>query len=292
MSDKHEPYIECEDLFKIYKRADLEVVALRGVDLNVSAGAFLSIVGASGSGKSTLLNILAGLEVPSAGQARVGRRDLLNMSERDRVQYRRHEVGFLLQSTSRNLFPYLTALENIELPMAIAGERAFQRRGRALELLSVLGLVHQAKRLPHQLSGGEQQRVATGVALANRPGLLLADEPTGELDTGTANEVFQAMQDICRAYGVTVVVVTHYLGVGDFADRVVHMRDGRIVAESAREAPLQGSGETVQGEYVVVDRAGRLQLPVESLETLGPGGRVSVEVRNDGILIKPRVSDQ
>ncbi|MCZ6892301.1 MAG: ATP-binding cassette domain-containing protein, partial [Chloroflexi bacterium] len=138
MSDKREPYIECEDLFKIYKRADLEVVALRGVDLNVSAGAFLSIVGASGCGKSTLLNILAGLDVPSAGQARVGRRDLLNMSERDRVQYRRHEVGFLLQSTSRNLFPYLTALENIELPMAIAGERAFQRRGRALELLSVL----------------------------------------------------------------------------------------------------------------------------------------------------------
>ncbi len=292
MSDKREPYIECEDLFKIYKRADLEVVALRGVDLNVSAVAFLAIVGAIGSGKSTLLNILAGLDVPSAGQARVGRRDLLNMSERDRVQYRRHEVGFLLQSTSRNLFPYLTALENIELPMVIAGEGAFQRRGRALELLSVLGLVQQAKRLPHQLSGGEQQRVATGVALANRPGLLLADEPTGELDTGTADEVFQAMQDICRTYGVTVVVVTHYLGVGDFADRVVHMRDGRIVAESAREAPLQGPGETVQGEYVVVDRAGRLQLPVESLETLGPGGRVSVEVRNDGILIKPRVSDQ
>lgn len=292
MNDKGEPHIECEDLFKIYKRADLEVVALRGVDLNVSAGAFLAIVGASGSGKSTLLNILAGLEVPSAGQAKVGRTDLLNMSERDRVHYRRHKVGFLLQSTSRNLFPYLTALENIELPMAIAGEGAFQRRGRALELLSVLGLVHQAKRLPDQLSGGEQQRVATGVALANRPGLLLADEPTGELDTGTADEVFQAMQDVCRTYGVTVVVVTHYLGAGNFADRVVQMRDGRIVAESATGAAFRGPGDGVPAQYIVVDRAGRLQLPVESLETLGPAERVSVEVREDGVLIKPRVRDQ
>ena len=292
MRDKSETHIECEDLFKIYKRADLEVVALRGVDLNVSAGEFLAIVGSSGSGKSTLLNILAGLEIPSAGQTKVGQRDLLNMSERDRVHYRRHEVGFLLQSTSRNLLPYLTALENIELPMAIAGEGAFQRRGRALELLSVLGLVHQAKRLPHQLSGGEQQRVATGVALANRPALLLADEPTGELDTSTADEVFQAMQDTCRTYGVTVVVVTHYLGAGNFADRVVQMRDGRIVAESASEAAFGGSSETVRAEYVVVDRAGRLQLPAEYLQTLGLAGIVSVEVKDDGVLIKPRDSDQ
>ena len=124
MIEDTRPYIECQDLFKIYKRAELEVVALRGLDLEVARGEFLAIVGSSGSGKTTLLNVLAGLDVPSAGQARVGHRDLLDMSERDRVEYRRLEVGFMWQSTSRNLLPYLTAVENIELPMAIV------RRGR------------------------------------------------------------------------------------------------------------------------------------------------------------------
>ena len=287
MAGEHRPYIECQDLFKIYKRAELEVVALRGLDLEVQQGEFLAIVGSSGSGKTTLLNVLAGLDTPSAGQARVGQRDLLNMSERDRVDYRRLEVGFMWQSISRNMLSYLTAAENIELPMAIVGESASPRRERAMELLSVLGLDDKAKRFPHQLSGGEQQRVAMGVALANQPALLLADEPTGELDTRTADDVLQAIQDMCRTYGVTVVIVTHYPGVGRFADRVVQIRDGRIAAESVVEASFRRPGETVQEEYLVVDRVGRLQLPLESVEELGLAGRARIEVREDGIVIKP-----
>ena len=286
MAGERRPYIECQDLFKIYKRAELEVVALRGLDLEVQQGEFLAIVGSSGSGKTTLLNVLAGLDTPSAGQARVGQQDLLNMSERDRVDYRRLEVGFMWQNTSRNMLSYLTAAENIELPMAIVGESASQRRERAMYLLSLMGLDDKAKRFPHQLSGGEQQRVALGVALANQPALLLADEPTGELDTRTADEVLQAIQDMCRTYGVTVVIVTHYPGVGRFADRVVQIRDGRIAAESVTEASFRRSGETVQEEYLVVDRVGRLQLPLESVEELGLAGRARIEVQEDGIVIK------
>ena len=207
-----EPYIQCRDLFKIYKRAELEVVALRGLDLDVEAGELIAIVGASGSGKSTLMNILAGLDRPSAGQIRVGSRDLLNITDRDLVMFRRLEVGFVWQATGRNLVPYLTVLDNVELPMAMAGVPASRRRGRSMELLSSLGLEGKAGRLPYQLSGGEQQRVAIGVGLANRPPLLLADEPTGELDTQNARQVFDLLRDLNRTYQVTVVVVTHYAG--------------------------------------------------------------------------------
>ncbi len=179
MTGEHRVHIQCRDLFKIYKRAELEVVALRGLDMEVAQGEFLAIVGSSGSGKTTLLNILAGLDVPSAGQVRVGDRDLLDMTERDRVTYRRLEVGFVWQTTSRNLLPYLTARENIELPMAIGGEPAAQRRERAMDLLSLLGLEDKAARSPYQLSGGVQRRVAIGEALATRPALLLAHSRPG-----------------------------------------------------------------------------------------------------------------
>ncbi len=288
MAGENRPYIECQDLFKIYKRAELEVVALRGLDLEVAQGEFMAIVGSSGSGKTTLLNILAGLDTPSAGRVRVGDRDLLNMSEQDRVTYRRLEVGFVWQSTTRNLLPYLKAAENIELPMAIDGVPASKRRERALEILSSLGLDGKADRLPYQLSGGEQQRVAIGVALANRPAMLLADEPTGELDTRTADEVLQTMQDVCRTYGVTVVAVTHYAGIARFTDRVVQIRDGRIASETVVETSFRNPGETVQEDYLMVDRVGRLQLPVGSAEKLGLTGRARVEVLEDGVMIKPR----
>ena len=182
------PFIECKDLFKIYKREELEVVGLRGLDLEIPRGEFLAIVGSSGSGKSTLLNVLAALDKPSAGQVYVGDRDLLEMSNEDRSAYRREEVGFLWQATSRNLLPYLTARDNIELPMASIGTPSRQRRNRAEELLSAVGLAEKANRLPDQLSAGEQQRVSIGVALANKPPLLLADEPTGALDSTTSAE--------------------------------------------------------------------------------------------------------
>ena len=220
------PHIECRDLFKIYKRADLEVVALRGVDMEVRRGELVAIVGTSGSGKSTLLNILSGLDRPSAGQVQVGNVDLLNISDSDLVRYRRLDVGFVWQATGRNLVPYLSARDNIEMAMAIAGVETGRRRARSAELLEALGMGEKARRLPHQLSGGEQQRVSIGVAMANRPPLLLADEPTGELDTQTVSQCFEMMREMNRTYGVTVVVVTHYPGVAQYMDRVLRIRDG------------------------------------------------------------------
>ena len=285
------PYIECRDLFKIYKRADLEVVALRGVDLEVQPGELIAIIGASGSGKSTLLNILAGLDRPSAGQVTVGSKDLLNISDRELVGYRRLDVGFVWQATSRNLVSYLNVRDNIEMPMAMAGLPSGQRHQRAGDLLTALGIQDKGDRLPHQLSGGEQQRVAIGVALSNQPPLILADEPTGELDTENASQVFQLLRDINRNYQVTVVVVTHYPGVAQWVDRVVHIRDGRISSETFSRPTFQRPGDQVETEYVVVDRAGRLQLPQEYADKFGLGGLVTVKVEGDQATIKPAGPD-
>ena len=282
-----EPYIECRDLFKIFKQADLEVVALRGIDLQVEPGEMIAIVGASGSGKSTMLNILSGLDRPSAGQVRVGSRDLLNISDRDLVLYRRLEVGFTWQATARNLVSYLTVQENIELPLAIAGRDLGIRRDRSAELLSVLDMEDKAGRNIYELSGGEQQRLAIAVAMANRPPLLLADEPTGELDTQMASQVFQLLRDMNRIYQVTVVVVTHYPVVARYMDRVLHIRDGRISSESYREPDLRGFGGAVQTEYLVVDRVGRLQLPQEYMEQLRMEGLAKADISDDQVNIRP-----
>ena len=285
-SDQDPPYVEANDLFKIYKPADLEVVALRGVDLEIRAGELVGIVGASGSGKTTLLNILAGLERPSAGRIRVGERDLLDISDRELVAYRRQDVGFVWQATGRNLVPYLNVRDNIELPQAIAGTGRRQRRERASELLEALQMYDKAARYPSELSGGEQQRVAIAVALANNPPLLLADEPTGELDTNMAEDVLRMMQRINRQFGVTVIIVTHYAGIARWVDRVVRIRDGRIGSESYLRSSYQGD-QGNEEEYLVVDRAGRLQLPREYMERFqslnGPWeGLASTGMTDDG----------
>ena len=286
-------YVEAGDLFKIYKPADLEVVALRGVDLQVAAGELVGIVGASGSGKTTLLNILAGLERPSAGGIRVGARDLLDISDSELVEYRRREVGFVWQATGRNLVPYLNVRDNIELPQAIAGGGKRQRRERAAELLDALQMSDKARRYPAELSGGEQQRVAIAVALANRPPLLLADEPTGELDTNMAEDVLQMLRRINRRFGVTVIIVTHYAGIARWVDRVVRIRDGRIGSESYLTASYRGDDGQEQ-EYLVVDRAGRLQLPREYVEQVSMDGLASAGIAADGraITIRPAIAPQ
>ncbi len=284
------PYVECRDLFKIFKLADLEVVALRGVDLEIATGEVTAIIGASGSGKTTLLNILAGLERPSAGQIRVGERDLLNISDRELVLYRRQEVGFVWQSTSRNLVPYLNVRDNIELPMAIARLPRPQRRQRSLELLAAMNMEDKAQRFPDQLSGGEQQRVSIGVALANHPPLLLADEPTGELDTQMADEIFGLMREMNQTFGVTVIVVTHYPGVARHTNRVVHIRDGRISSESFMQTTFRRADDLVQQEYLVVDRVGRLQLPpdyVEQMRRNGLAGLASADFSDGQVTIRP-----
>jgi len=280
-------HIVCQDLFKIYKVADLEVVALRGVDLKVRHGEFLAIVGASGSGKSTLLNILAGYDSPSAGQVIVGERNLLKLSGGDLITYRRREVGFVWQQTGRNLVPYLTALQNVEMPMLLSNVTPSERRERAQRLLVTVGLGERSYHTPERLSGGEQQRVAIAVALANNPPLLLGDEPTGELDTQTATEVMQALRAINQEYGTTVVVVTHDPHVEDAVDRVVAIRDGRISTESIPKASFQRMGQRSREEFIVVDSTGRLQIPKEYLEKLQISERAKVFLEGDRIVIWP-----
>ena len=289
--DGGDPFVMCQDLFKIYKRADLEVVALRGLHLRVEPAELMAIVGASGSGKSTLLNILAGLDRPSAGQVRVGQRDLLNISDQNLVQYRRQDVGFVWQATSRNLLPYLTVGDNIELPMALSGQPAKHRHAWAAELMEALSIGDKGKRMPSELSGGEQQRAAIGVALANQPPLLLADEPTGELDTATAVQVFEMLRTLNRNYGVTIIIVSHYPGVSQFVDRVVHIRDGRIGSETLSTASYRRDGSRSEDEFLVVDQAGRLQLPQEYAERFRRRGLARLDLEDGRITLSPAEGD-
>ena len=284
---RQDPFVACRDLFKIYKRADLEVVALRGLNMTIMQGELVAIVGASGSGKSTLLNILAGLDRPSAGGIWVGERDLLNISERNLVQYRRQDVGFVWQATARNLLPYLNVAENIDLPMALAGRPRRLRREWSGQLITALGIGDKASRLPHQLSGGEQQLGAIGVALANQPPMLLADEPTGELDTATAIQVFEMLRTLNRDFGVTVIIVSHYPGVSQFVDRVVHIRDGRISSETISTATYQRDGSRTEEELIVVDDAGRLQLPQGLAERFSNRGLARIDLEDGHVTLRP-----
>ncbi|HLH73562.1 MAG TPA: ABC transporter ATP-binding protein, partial [Chloroflexota bacterium] len=219
--------IFCENLVKIYKVADLEAVALQGLDLQIQKGELMAIIGNSGSGKSTLLNILGGLDRPSAGRVLVGGRDLLKMTEGQLVKYKREVVGFVWQQTARNMLPYLTAIENVELPMVISGNYNAKQRAWARELLEVVGLSGRMKHKLSEMSGGEQQRVAIAIGLANRPPLLLADEPTGSVDTKTAATIFDMFRHIRDQYGTTIVIVTHDPKVMSKVDRVVAIRDGK-----------------------------------------------------------------
>jgi ABC-type lipoprotein export system ATPase subunit len=274
-----DPLIACDRLVRIYTAEGIEVQALQGLDMSVAQGELTAMVGASGSGKSTLMNILAGLDTPTAGSVRVAGHDLGSMSGRQRLAYRRGVVGFVWQQTSRNLLPYLTAVQNVDLPMRLAGVRRRPRRGRAGELLSVLGVAHCRDRSPGQMSGGEQQRTAIAVALANEPEVLLADEPTGELDSATAEDVFGALQTANRELGVTVLVVTHDPAVSAMVRRVIAIRDGRTATETLRHETTDAEGRQTQHavEYAVLDRAGRLQLPRDMTEPLGMRDRVRLE---------------
>ena len=298
---EQEPFIVCDNLVRIFKVVDLEVMALQGLDLVVSAGELLGIVGPSGSGKTTLMNILGGLVRPSAGRVWVDKQDLLKASDAALNRYRRSKVGFVWQQSARNLVPYLTARENVELPITLAGRNGGRRkRRRAEELLDAVGLASRMRHHLAQLSGGEQQRVAIAVALANHPLLLLADEPTGEVDSATAQTIYDTFGRLNREYGLTTLIVSHDPGVARHVDRVVAIRDGKLATETVRQSVLNGtsSGSGVTGEeglleedvfeeLVVLDSAGRLQVPKGYLEEFGITGRARLELTEEGILIRP-----
>ncbi len=279
--------IVCDNLVKIYKVADLEVVALQGLDLVVETGEFIALVGASGSGKSTLLNVLGGLDVPSAGRAVVAGYQLTELGPREQTRYLRHVIGFIWQQTARNLLPYLTAVENVALPMAFDGLPDDVRTARAMELLGQVGLADRADHRPDHLSGGEQQRVAIAVALANEPQVLLADEPTGELDSATSAEIFELLRRLNRDTGVTIVVATHDPLVSGQVRRTVSIRDGRVSSEVLRQRAGASEEHHVETEYAVLDRVGRLQLPRDYVEALGLEHRVRLDLEDDHITVWP-----
>lgn len=282
--------IHCEGLVKIFKSEDIEVVALQGLNLTVEQGEMMAIIGNSGSGKSTLLNILGGLDRPSAGQVTVGGWDLLKIRDDQLVEYKRNTVGFVWQNNVRNLLTYLTALENVEMPMLLTGKLD---RAYAKELLERVGLKDRMHNKLHQLSGGEQQRVAIAISLSNRPKLLLADEPTGSVDTATSDQIMQIFRQVNRELGITVVIVTHDLNLAGKVDRVVAIRDGLTSTEFLKRNPnldlaaaeLGGGLQEVHEAFVVVDRVGRLQVPKEYLESVGINGRASMEFDGEKIII-------
>src|SRR5258708_7031505 len=293
----------CDNLIKIYKVDDLEVVALQGLDLEIARGEMIAIVGASGSGKSTLHNILGGLDKPSAGRVIVGGHDLARLGEQQRTRYRSLIVGHVWQQSGRNLLTDLTIADNVDLPQVLKGVSASRYKRRTSELLEIVGLAGMAKKKPAQLSGGEQQRVALAIALANEPSLLLADEPTGELDSVTTQEIITFMRQLNKELGVTILIVTHDVAVASIVDRTLAIRDGRTSTETIRRnQPLTTStttdpaqrGSTVIGlsdethqESIFIDRVGILQLPVEAMEQVALRGRADVRIASDHVELWP-----
>lgn len=287
-----ETMIRAEGLVKIYKTRETEVLALQGLDLTVEEGELTALIGNSGSGKSTFLNMIGGLDRPSAGTLVVGGRNLFTLTEKELVLYKRDTVGFVWQNNARNLLPYLSALENVMLPMHLSDVR--KKKDKALELLEMVGMSAKRHGRLNTLSGGEQQRIAIAIALANSPRLLLADEPTGSVDPKTASYIFDVFTELNRN-GQTILIVTHDVALSKRVKRVVAIRDGKIsserilkekYAQRLQEASVDWRTEDTQEEYAVVDKAGRVQLPRELLSALQlEDNKVKLELKDGTIVI-------
>lgn len=287
-----ETMIKADGLVKIYKSKETEVLALQGLDLEVMEGELTAIIGNSGSGKSTFLNMIGGLDRPSAGSLKVAGKNLFTMTEKDLVAYKRDTVGFVWQNNGRNMLPFLSALENVMMPMNISGES--QKKEKALGLLEMVGMSHKKASRMNMLSGGEQQRIAIAIALANSPKLLLADEPTGSVDTKTANYIFDVFSELNKN-GQTILIVTHDIALSKKVRRVVAIRDGKISSERVlkekytdrlKETNIDWRLEDTQDEYVVLDKAHRLQIPEELIKSLGiTDNKVKITSRDNEIVI-------
>ncbi len=289
-------FIRCDSLVKIYKSEDVEVMALQGLDLEIKKGELMAVIGKSGSGKSTLMNMIGGLERPSAGKLYIDGKDLFTLSDNEMVEYRNKTVGFVWQKSSRNLVPYMTAVENIEVPMYFTKKSPEEMRKKALELIEKVGMLHKKDSYPEQMSGGEQQRIAIAVALANEPDILLADEPTGAVDSKTSNKIQDLFCTLNKELGITIIIVTHDISLANKVNRVVMISDGKISTEKIMKEKYQQAmnlldGEFISGnesyeEYSVLDKAGRLQLNEEMLSAAEiDGNRVKVQVVDDKVVI-------
>ena len=285
--------VQADNLMKIYKTKDIEVVALQGLDLTVEQGELMAIIGNSGSGKSTFLNMIGGLDKPSAGKLFVDGKNLFTMTEKQLVDYKRKTVGFVWQNNGRNLFPYLTALENVMVPMQIGSAKKCKER--ALELLDMVGLEHKKANKLSQLSGGEQQRVAIAIAVANAPKLLLADEPTGSVDSKTSDYILDVFRRLNKEWGQTIILVTHDVLLSKKVQRVAAIRDGKISSErilketytDVLDGASAGWDEETQDEFAVIDRAGRVQIPREFLDTMNlEGNKVRMSIREGRITLE------
>lgn len=296
--EKARDIISCDGLVKIYKTKEIEVMALSGLELTIAQGEMMAIIGKSGSGKSTFLNMVGGLERPSAGTLFVDDKNMALLTEEELVAYKRDVVGFVWQNNSRNLFPYLNAFDNVMTPMLFRKGNKAARRERAEELLELVGLADKRDSTLRQLSGGEQQRVAIAIALANQPKILLADEPTGAVDVRTANQIFDLFRKFNEELGLTVVIVTHDNKIAKMVQRVVRIQDGKISSEQIMKEGYEESlrqmslgeldlSENTHEEYSILDKFGRVQLPEKMMEEAGiEGKKVRLEVVDGNIVVK------
>lgn len=289
------PFIVCDSLVKIYKTKEVEVLALQGLDLTIQRGELMAIIGKSGSGKSTLMNLVGGLETPSAGKIIVDGCNLSELSAKKMIQYRKQKIGFVWQKSGRNLFSYLTSLENVEAPMLAAGVGAKERQERASRLLEMVGMTHKKDAYPGQMSGGEQQRIAIAVALANEPEILLADEPTGAVDTKTSAKIQDLFRKLNREMGLTILIVTHDLKLAHKVDRVVMISDGKISTEKILKQNYRDMLDQIESpdmvdemheEYSVLDKAHRVQLSDDMLAAAGiDTNKVCISVEEGKLVI-------